>query len=76
MECSATSEGNLRLHSRASRIRLGRHRVRLPRVLSIQVEVEDGYDREGDRRTITANIRNPLLGTLMEYRGWFRYKYA
>jgi len=75
LECAATSEGNLRLRSRACRIRIGGVRVRLPRLLGVSVEVEDGYDPDLERRTIAAEVRNPIFGTVMAYRGWFRYSY-
>ena len=75
LECSATAEGSLRLRSRAARIRIGRRRIRLPRMLSVQVEAVDGWDAGNHRRTIDASVRHPVLGTVLRYRGWFQYDY-
>lgn len=75
LECSASPEGNLRLRSRAARIRIGGRRIRLPRFLSVEVEAIDGWDAEGQRRTIDASVRHPVLGTVLRYRGWFQYGY-
>ncbi|MGO2932154.1 DUF4166 domain-containing protein [Microbacterium sp.] len=75
LECTATPAGNLSLRSRACRIRIARARIRLPRFLGVDVAVEDGYDPHRERRTIVAEVRNPIVGTVMAYRGWFRYAY-
>lgn len=76
LECSATPEGNLRLRSRAARIRLGARRVRLPRLLSVEAVAVDGWDAARERRTIDVVVRNPLLGVVMRYDGWFHYEYG
>lgn len=75
LECAVTPEGNLSLRSRACRLRLGRKRIRLPRFLGVEVSVEDGYDPRRERRTINAEVRNPIVGIVMRYRGWFQYSY-
>ncbi len=76
LSCSATEAGDLLLRSRAARLRLGNRRIRLPRLLAVRLEAVDGWDAERERRTIDVRVRSPLLGTVMRYRGWFRYRYA
>ncbi|MBK0418520.1 DUF4166 domain-containing protein [Leucobacter sp. CSA1] len=73
--CAVTAEGHLRMESRGTRLRVGRRSVRLPRLLSVLAEVEDGYDAARGVRTISAAVRNPVLGTVVEYRGSFTYAY-
>lgn len=75
LDCSVTPEGDLRLRSRACRLCFGRVVVRLPALLGVDIDVVDGYDSERDRRTIVAEVRNPIVGIVMAYRGWFRYEY-
>lgn len=75
LECSATEQGSLRLRARAARLRIGRRRFRLPRLLSVQVEAIDGWDAASGHRTVEVVVRNPLLGVVLRYRGWFDYEY-
>ena len=75
LECSVTPAGSLRLRSRAARIRVGVRRIRLPRLLSVDAEAVDGWDDAGERRTIDVVVRNPVLGVVMRYHGWFQYEY-
>lgn len=72
-ECSVTAQGALRMRTRRVALRLWGRRFALRGVLGVSVEVEDGWDEENARRTITLRARNPLLGTVLEYRGWYRY---
>src|SRR5690554_1920635 len=74
LECSATPEGNLRLRSRGARVRFGDNRYRLPRLFSVCVEAVDGWDASTQRRTIDVVVRNPILGVVMRYHGWFHYE--
>ncbi|WP_460801777.1 DUF4166 domain-containing protein [Microbacterium sp. GXF6406] len=75
LDVTVMEDGALRLTTRSTRARIGGHRLRLPRLLGIDGVVVNGYDRARSRGTITARMRNPLLGTVMEYRGWFRYEH-
>ena len=75
LACSVTAAGELRMRSVAARMRVGSRRVRLPRLFSVQAEVVDGWDAERARRTIDLTVRNPLLGTVLRYHGWFDYDY-
>ncbi|WP_298037884.1 DUF4166 domain-containing protein [uncultured Microbacterium sp.] len=75
LEASVTDDGALRLTTRSSRVRVFGRAIRLPRALGIDGVVENGYDERRARGTIIARMRNPLVGTLMEYRGWFRYEH-
>ncbi|GAA1545302.1 hypothetical protein HD600_000321 [Microbacterium ginsengiterrae] len=74
LDVTVTTQGALRLTTRASRVRLLGRVIRLPRLLGIDGVVENGYDPVHERRTIAAVMRSPLFGTVMEYRGWFRYE--
>lgn len=72
-ECSVTAQGALRMRTRRVALRLWGRRFALRGVLGVSVAVEDGWDEEHARRTITLRATNPLLGTVLEYRGWYRY---
>lgn len=72
--CSPDGLGGFRLDSRSMRLRVGRVRVRIPCLLGVRVEVTHGYDEAIGRHTIDTAARNPLLGVVLEYRGWFEYR--
>ena len=55
-------------------LRLAGLRIPLPRVLSVRVEVTDGFDTATGRQTVAARAANPLLGTVLEYRGSFVWR--
>ena len=71
-ECSVTDRGFLRMRTRRVALRLGGRRFALPGVLRVDVDVEDGWDAEARWHTIALRARNPLLGTVLEYRGRYR----
>ncbi len=75
LRIEATPEGHVRMSSVSTAIRLGRIRIPLPRFLGVQVEGTDGYDEAAGRQTVSVVGTNPLLGTMIEYRGWFTYRY-
>lgn len=72
-ECSVTDDGALRMRTRAVALRLGRCRIALRGILRIDVDLVDGWDDTHDRRTIEMRATSPVLGTVLEYRGWYRY---
>lgn len=72
-ECSVTPEGALRMRTLAVALRLGRRRIALRGILGVHVDLVDGWDEAHGRRTVSMRARNPLLGTVLEYRGWYRY---
>lgn len=72
-ECSVTDTGALRMRTRAVGLRLGRHRIALRGILRIDVELVDGWDESRLRRTVEMRATSPVLGTVLEYRGWYRY---
>ncbi|RCS62898.1 DUF4166 domain-containing protein [Microbacterium sp. JB110] len=74
LRCEATPEGHLRLRSERAVLRLGRLRIPLPGVFSVSVQVEDGFDDDTGCQTVRALARNPLLGTVLTYRGSFRWR--
>lgn len=67
-------EGAVRLTSRAVGFRLGRLRVRLPRLVSPVVRLTERFDDAQDRQQVALTIDAPLLGRVYEYRGEFRYR--
>lgn len=71
-ECSVTPEGFLRMRTVRVALRLFGRRVALPGLLGVRVDLVDGWDAEHHRRTIDMRAVNPVLGTVLEYRGWYR----
>ncbi|MEV8251954.1 DUF4166 domain-containing protein [Microbacterium sp. NPDC076768] len=71
--CSVTAEGALRMRTHAVSLKLGRVRIALRGILRVDVDLVDGWDEELRRRTINMRATNPLLGTVLEYRGWYRH---
>lgn len=72
--CTATAQGFLRLTEGRAWVRLGRLRIRLPRLLGVRLDVEDGFDERSGRQAIDATVRSPILGTVLEYRGSFTFR--
>lgn len=71
-ECSVTDQGALRMQTRRIALRLGGRRFALRGIVGISVDLEDGWDEAHARRTISMRARHPVLGTVLEYRGWYR----
>lgn len=75
LSCGVTDRGFLRLTSRRAWLRIAGIRVPLPGLLSVRAEVIDGYDEVSERHTIHAMVTNPIMGTVLEYRGSFLYDF-
>lgn len=71
-ECSVTAEGFLRMRTRRIALRFGGRRFALRGILGIRVDLVDGWDAVRERRTIDMRATNPVVGTVLEYRGWYR----
>ncbi len=71
-ECSVTDEGFLRMRTVRVALRLFGRRFALRGLLGVRVDLVDGWDAEHRRRTIDMRAVNPVLGTVLEYRGWYR----
>lgn len=71
--CSVTDEGALRMRTRRVALRLAGRRIPLAGIFGVAVDLEDGWDESHGRRTIRMRATNPLFGTILEYRGWYRY---
>lgn len=67
-------DGALLLTSRAVGIRLGRRRLRVPRMLSPVVRLTERFDDEIDRQRVALTIDVPIIGRVYEYRGSFTYR--
>ncbi|GGA73496.1 hypothetical protein GCM10011490_25440 [Pseudoclavibacter endophyticus] len=74
LACAVTRQGWFRMRSVASYVRVGRLRVRLPSALGVRADVCNGYDAERACHTVAVRVRNPLLGTVLGYRGAFRFR--
>lgn len=72
-ECTVTDEGAMRMRTLAVALRVGRRRIALRGILRIDVELVDGWDEARHRRTVEMRATSPVLGTVLEYRGWYRY---
>jgi len=73
MQCSVTDYGALRMRSGRVVLLVGGLRIPLTGIFGVDVTLEDGWDDDRRRRTISMRAHNPLLGTVLEYRGWYRY---
>ncbi len=71
-ECTVGDGGTLRMRTRRAALRLGGRRFALRGILAVHADVEDGWDDDNARRTIRVSVHNPIAGTILEYRGWYR----
>ncbi len=71
--CSVTDDGALRMRTRRVALRVAGRRIPLGGIFGVDVDLEDGWDESRSRRTIRMRATNPVLGTVLEYRGWYRY---
>lgn len=69
--CSVGPDGALLLHSAPPRILALPFAVRPPAFASAITEAREGWDELHQRHTIEVSVRNPGLGELLSYRGWF-----
>lgn len=76
LHCAVSPQGHLLITSDSAHLRIGRGQIKLPRLLSVAAHVEDGYDSERQRRTVNVVVKNPIVGVVMQYRGWFQYRYV
>ncbi|WAA65087.1 DUF4166 domain-containing protein [Microbacterium oxydans] len=67
-------DGALRLTSRAVGVRLGRLRLRIPRLVAPVVRLTERFDDALDRQRVSLTVDAPLLGRVYEYRGDFTYR--
>ncbi|WP_149085894.1 MULTISPECIES: DUF4166 domain-containing protein [Microbacterium] len=65
--------GALHLTSRAVGVRVGRFRLRIPRIMAPVVRLVERWDEEAERQRVRLTVDAPLLGRLYEYRGDFSY---
>lgn len=71
LTCAVTPQGTISMVASQTRVRVGRVRLRVPGPLAPDIRIEDGWDAEHSRRTIAMRARHPLLGTVLEYEGWY-----
>ncbi|WP_309068831.1 DUF4166 domain-containing protein [Microbacterium sp.] len=67
-------DGALLLTSRAVGIRVGRLRLRLPRVVAPVVRLREAFDERSGEQAVRVSIDAPVIGRIYEYRGRFRYR--
>lgn len=70
----AVEDEALRMTSRAVGIRLGRLRLRLPRLISPVVRLNEQFDDDIQRQRVDVTIDVPFLGRVYEYAGDFTYR--
>ena len=66
--------GALALTSRAVGVRLGRLRIRVPRLLSPVVRLTERFDDVTGRQHVDLTITAPVIGRAYEYNGDFTYR--
>ena len=67
-------DGALQMTSRAIGLRVGRFRVRVPRLLSPTVRLTERFDDVIERQRVAVTVDVPLLGRVYEYSGDFTYR--
>ena len=67
----AVDRGALVLRSRSTTVRLGRLRLRIPRLVAPRIHLEERFVDELDRQQVSLSVDLPVLGRIYEYRGTF-----
>lgn len=67
-----SEQGELSIRSGKQRVVVGKVEIPIPKQLSAQVSVTEAFDEEKEAFTITVNISNHLIGTILRYEGEFR----
>lgn len=67
-----TDYGHLEIESQKQRIVLGKYELPIPKLFQGNVLVKESYSEENEAFFIHVLIKNPLIGTLFEYKGEFR----
>lgn len=63
--------GALVLRSRSTTVRLGRLRLRIPRLVAPRIHLEERFVDELERQQVSLSVDLPVLGRIYEYRGTF-----
>lgn len=71
LHLTVMENGGIHIQSTAMRVFAGPVRVPLPQVLSGTADVQEWYDEDEDRFRVSVSVRNPLMGELFGYSGWF-----
>ncbi|UNK71856.1 DUF4166 domain-containing protein [Microbacterium sp. H1-D42] len=64
----------LALRSRSVGLRVGRLRVRIPRLIAPVVRLRESAEKQAGRQRVSLTVDAPLLGRLYEYQGVFTYR--
>ena len=64
----------LALRSRSLGVRLGRMRVRLPRLIAPVVRLRESAEKQAGRQRVSLTVDMPLIGRIYEYEGVFSYR--
>ncbi|MFE6736678.1 DUF4166 domain-containing protein [Microbacterium sp. NPDC057650] len=67
-------DGAVVLRSRAVGLRVGRLRLRVPRILSPVVRLREAHDSATGTQRVEVTIDGPLIGRVYEYGGTFAYR--
>lgn len=66
--------GAVRMTSRATGLRIGRVRIRVPRALSPRVRLTERWDADASLQRVALTMDLPLVGRIYEYAGSFTYR--
>lgn len=70
----SVDEDALSLRSRRVGIRLGRLRVRLPRLIAPVVRLRESAEKQAGSQRVALTVDMPLIGRIYEYEGVFTYR--
>lgn len=70
----SVDEDALALRSRRVGIRLGRVRVRLPRLIAPVVRLRESAEKQAGNQRVALTVDMPLIGRIYEYEGVFTYR--
>lgn len=71
IRCAAEADGSSVMTAVAARLRLGRWRIPLRGPLAVTLTGRDSWDDVHGHQRVDVVARTPLVGTLIEYSGWF-----
>ncbi|MBX3092896.1 MAG: DUF4166 domain-containing protein, partial [Cryobacterium sp.] len=66
-------DGELHLTSTRLAVKVGTNHLRVPGPVAPRVKLTERYSAEDGRQHVSVSVRVPILGTVYEYAGSFRY---
>lgn len=71
----AEADGSLTIRSQGLRFREGPVDATVPGILSADATIDESFDDDAGRFTISVTVANDRVGPLFGYRGWFQAEY-